>query len=123
MWVEKKSLGDLINKGNLIRDTLLLLNINMKAYTYILKCSDGSLYTGSTKYLDKRIKQHKSGEGANYTKNKLPLELVYFEEFDRIDNAFYREKQIQKWSKKKKIALIEGRLGNLKKLSKKTFKK
>jgi len=78
-----------------------------KGYMYILKCSDGTFYTGSTKDLIKRILEHQNGLGANYTKKHLPVELVYYEEFDRIDEAFYREKQIQGWSRKKKIALIE----------------
>ena len=62
---------------------------------YILECADGSYYTGSTKNLELRIAQHKAGEGANHTKKRLPVELVYFEEFKRIDEAFYREKQVQ----------------------------
>lgn len=75
---------------------------------YILKCADGSYYTGSTKGLDRRLGQHQAGQGANHTKNRLPIELMYFEEFSRIDEAFYREKQIQGWSRKKEEALIEG---------------
>lgn len=76
---------------------------------YILECADGSYYTGSTKYLEERIMQHQEGMGANYTQKYLPVILVYVEEFDRIDDAFYREKQVQGWSRKKKKALIEGR--------------
>ena len=78
----------------------------MKGYTYILKCADGSYYTGSTKDLERRLMQHQMGEGANHTKKRLPVELIYFEVFDRIDEAFYREKQIQGWSRKKKEALM-----------------
>ncbi len=78
----------------------------MKGYMYILECSDGSYYTGSTKNLTLRLKQHQSGEGANHTKKRLPVKLIYFEEFKRIDEAFYREKQVQGWSRKKKEALI-----------------
>ena len=79
-----------------------------KGYMYILECSNGSYYTGSTKYLDHRIQQHQSGEGANHTKKHGPVKLLYFEEFDRIDHAFDREKQVQRWSRKKKKALIDG---------------
>ena len=68
----------------------------MMAYTYILKCNDGSYYTGSTKNLGLRLMQHQQGFGANHTKKRLPVLLVYVETFDRIDIAFYREKQIQK---------------------------
>lgn len=78
----------------------------MKGYIYILKCSDGSYYTGSTNNLENRIYQHQQGEGANYTKTKLPVELVFYEEYDSIVDAFHREKQIQGWSRKKKEALI-----------------
>lgn len=66
----------------------------MKGYTYILECSDGSYYTGSTKDLELRIRQHQNGKGANHTKKRLPINLVYVEIFNRIDEAFQREKQI-----------------------------
>lgn len=87
-------------------------------YTYILQCGDGSFYTGSTKDLTLRIEQHKNGEGSNFTSSHLPVKLVYYESFDRIDTAFKREKQIQGWSKAKKIALIKGDIEKLKQLSK-----
>jgi len=80
----------------------------MKGYMYILLCSNGNYYTGSTNDLDKRLGQHQNGEGANFTKRHLPVELVYYEEFQRIDKAFYREKQVQGWSRQKKEALIKG---------------
>jgi putative endonuclease len=89
----------------------------MKGYTYILECSDGTYYTGSTKDLEIRLAQHQNGEGANHTKKRLPVKLVYVEEFQRIDEAFYREKQIQGWSRKKKEALIEGEQNILPQLS------
>lgn len=78
----------------------------MKGFVYVLKCSNGKYYTGSTTNLEKRLWQHQNGEGSNFTKAHLPVELVYVEEFERIDDAFYREKQIQGWSRKKKEALI-----------------
>ena len=87
-------------------------------FMYILQCSDGSFYTGSTNDLVRRIEQHKNGEGAEYTKLHLPVKLVYYETFDRVDFAFEREKQVQKWSRAKKIALIKGDIELLKKLSK-----
>jgi putative endonuclease len=90
----------------------------MKGYVYILKCNDGSYYTGSTNNLDVRLAQHQSGEGANYTKERLPVSLVYYEEFQRIDDAFNREKQIQGWSRKKKEALIYSNSDKLPTLSK-----
>ncbi len=84
----------------------------MKGYMYILKCANDLYYTGSTNNIEKRILEHQSGLGANFTRKYLPVQLVYFEEFSRIDDAFYREKQIQGWSRKKKEALINGK-GNL----------
>jgi putative endonuclease len=86
-------------------------------YTYILECSDGSYYTGSTIQIEIRVEQHQSGVGANHTKKRLPIELKYFEVYDRIDTAFYRGKQIQGWSRAKKTALIEGRFSDLPDLS------
>lgn len=84
---------------------------------YILECANGMFYTGSTINLERRIAEHQSGKGANFTKKHLPVELVYFEKFQRIDKAFYREKQIQGWSRNKKIALINNDYDELKKLS------
>jgi predicted GIY-YIG superfamily endonuclease len=84
---------------------------------YILKCADGSFYTGSTKNLDRRLKQHQKGDGANHTANRLPVELVHFEEFSRIDKAFNREKQVQGWTHAKKEALINQDIDQLKKLA------
>ena len=89
----------------------------MMAYTYILKCSDDSYYTGSTKNLEQRLWQHKMGQGANHTKVRLPVELVYTEYYERVDEAFAREKQIQGWSRKKKEALICGDTEKLRCLS------
>jgi putative endonuclease len=93
-------------------------------YMYIVECSDGTFYTGSTKDLERRIEEHNSPDrGANYTRVRQPVELVYYEEYDRIDWAFYREKQVQKWSQKKKLALIEGAPELLPKLAKKIIRK
>jgi putative endonuclease len=80
----------------------------MKGFMYILECANGQYYVGSTNSLKFRIGQHQKGEGANFTKKHLPAKLVYFEEFDRIDAAFNREKQIQGWNRKKKESLIFG---------------
>ena len=77
-------------------------------YMYILQCVDGSFYTGSTRSLAKRLAEHDAGLGAYYTAKRLPVTLVYCELFERIDHAFKREKQVQGWSRKKKLALIAG---------------
>jgi putative endonuclease len=89
-----------------------------KGFVYILKCADNSYYTGSTNNLESRLAQHHTGEGAYHTKSKLPVELIYFEEFQRIDDAYYREKQLHGWSRKKKEALIKGNYKLLPKLAK-----
>ncbi len=90
----------------------------MKGYMYILLCSNGQYYTGSTTDLGRRMLQHEAGEGANFTKKHLPVKLVYYEEFERIDEAFFREKQIQGWNRKKKEALINKEYDKLPELSK-----
>ena len=80
----------------------------MQGYMYILVCADDSYYVGSTYDLDLRLLQHQNGEGSNHTKKRLPVKLVYYEHYERIDLAFYREKQVQGWSRRKKEALIRG---------------
>ena len=95
----------------------------MKGYTYILKCSNGKYYTGSTVNLEKRLEEHNLGEGSNFTRKNLPVKLVYFEEHERIDLAFQREKQIQGWSRKKKEALINYEFEKLQELAKSKKKK
>jgi len=92
-------------------------------HTYILKCSDGSYYTGSTWDLVRRFAEHQEGLGAKHTAKRLPVELVYAEEYDRIDDAFHREKQIQGWSREKKEALIAGVEADLPELAKKVFRR
>ena len=86
-------------------------------YVYITMCQ-GAYYTGSTKDLETRLKQHQNGEGANFTKKHLPVKLVYYEVFERIDEAFKREKQVQGWSRIKKEALINREYDKLLELSK-----
>jgi putative endonuclease len=86
-------------------------------FMYILRCSDGSFYVGSTRDLERRVSSHNEGEGVKYTARRRPVTLVYHEEFSRIDEAFAREKQVQNWSRAKRIALIEGRFEDLPGLS------
>ena len=95
----------------------------MKGYMYILECSNGRFYVGSTNNLERRISEHQNGHGYNYTKERLPVELIYYEEFNRIDEAFKREQQIKGWSRVKKIALIENNHSQLPRLSKSKSKK
>lgn len=76
-------------------------------YTYILKCSDGSLYTGWTNNLEKRIEDHNAGRGAKYTKARRPVVLVYYEEFPTKQEAMKREWEIKQLSRKEKLSMIE----------------
>lgn len=91
-----------------------------KAYFYILQCKDKTYYVGSTIDLDRRVGQHQEGLGAKYTKNRLPVQLVFAEEFDSIEQAFRREKQVQGWSRAKREALIKGDFDKLPQLSSST---
>ena len=92
--------------------------VEARGYMYILGCADGSFYTGSTVNLRKRLEQHQSGVGAKHTRQQLPVKLIYYETFDKIGDAFAREKQVQGWSRAKKIALINGDIEQLRWLSK-----
>ena len=92
------------------------------SYMYILLCNDDRYYVGSTKDLGLRFWQHLNGEGADYTRDRLPVHLVYVEVFTRIDFAFNREHQIKKWSRKKKEALINSEIQDLQTFSKKKFR-
>ena len=87
------------------------------AFVYILQCGDGSYYVGSTRDLERRFVEHASGVGAAYTRTRLPVKLVYAEEFERVDDAYFREKQIQGWSRAKREALIRRSFGELPGLS------
>lgn len=78
-------------------------------YTYIVECRDGSLYTGWTTDLEKRIKAHNTGKGAKYTKNRAPVRLVYYEEYETKQEALKREYAIKQLSRKDKLALIKKR--------------
>lgn len=75
-------------------------------YTYILKCADGTLYTGWTNDLQKRLAAHNSGTGSKYTKTRLPVELIYFEEFEDKKEAMSREWHIKRLTREEKLALI-----------------
>lgn len=76
-----------------------------KAYTYMVECSDGTLYTGWTFDLQKRINAHNSGKGAKYTRSRRPVKLVYYETFDSKSEAMKREIEIKKLKRKDKLKL------------------
>lgn len=79
----------------------------MVYYTYMVKCSDGSLYTGYTNDLDRRVSAHNSGNGAKYTKSRRPVELVYYEEFDTKEEAMSREWHIKRLTRPEKEKIIK----------------
>ena len=87
-------------------------------YAYILGCSDGNYYVGSTEDLRGRLVLHIAGQGPRYTAARLPVVLIHKERFDTMAQAREREVQIKKWSRAKKEALIKGDLVELKRLSK-----
>ena len=79
-------------------------------YAYIVKCSDGTYYTGYTNDLEKRLLAHNAGKGAKYTRNRLPVELVYFEEYEDKSEAMKREYAIKRLTRKQKEKLISGKV-------------
>ena len=81
----------------------------MKAYTYILRCADGSLYCGWTNNLEKRLAAHNSGKASKYTRSRLPAELVWYETFETKQEAMSREARIKRLSRQQKLDLIEGK--------------
>ena len=93
------------------------------AWMYILECVDGSYYVGSTNDLQRRLLEHQKGRAARYTTRRLPVKLVFSEEYNHVAEAFKRKKQVQNWSRAKREALIKGDLTVLPKLAKKKFEK
>jgi predicted GIY-YIG superfamily endonuclease len=90
-----------------------------KAWVYILKCADGSYYSGHTTNLKLRLAEHQSGEIDGWTKHRLPVELVFAQEMPDRDQAFLAERRIKGWSRAKKEALIAGDWEALRRLAKK----
>ena len=79
----------------------------MGNYTYMVKCSDESLYTGWTNNLEKRVAAHNAKKGAKYTKSRTPVELVYYEVFSTKEEAMRREYEIKQYTRKEKEALLQ----------------
>ena len=91
----------------------------MTAFVYILRCSDGRYYVGSTRSsLERRVSEHDAGHLGGFTKSRCPVELVFSQSFERIDDAVAAERQLKGWSRAKKEALIRGDTEALVKLSK-----
>ncbi len=93
------------------------------AWMYILECSDGSYYVGSTRDLERRLSQHNQGEGAVYTARRRPVKLVFAAEFGHVADAYAAEKQVQGWRREKREALIRGDYEALPELARKRFSK
>ena len=91
-------------------------------YVYILKCSDGSYYTGHTDNLEKRIAEHHAGQMEGYTSSRLPLKVVFVQQCASRYEALAAERRIKNWSRKKKEALIQNDWQRVSSLSKKKFK-
>jgi predicted GIY-YIG superfamily endonuclease len=83
-------------------------------FAYILRCADQSYYVGHTDELDQRVAQHGSGLGSGYTAKRLPITLVWFSEFPTREEAKAAEAQLKKWSRRKKEALIDSKIEELK---------
>lgn len=77
-------------------------------YTYMLRCSDGTFYTGWTNNLEKRIACHNAGKGAKYTRVRLPVELAYFEQFQTKEEAMRREYELKQIGRSRKLKLAQG---------------
>ena len=91
----------------------------MGIYVYILRCSDGSYYTRSTRAsLEDRVAQHNAASFDGYTARRRPVELVFHQEFDHITDAIAAERQVKNWSRAKKEALIRGDFASLRRLAK-----
>lgn len=76
-------------------------------YVYLLRCADGTLYTGFTNDLARRLAAHNAGRGAKYTRSRLPVELVYWENFSNKSSALKREYAIKRLSRAEKLSLIQ----------------
>lgn len=79
-------------------------------YTYIVECSDGTLYTGWTNNLEKRLEAHNAGKGAKYTKTRRPVKLVYQEQFETKEEAMSREYHIKQLTRKEKMKLMKEKI-------------
>jgi tRNA/rRNA methyltransferase len=90
-------------------------------FTYMLRCADGSYYVGHTDDVERRIAQHASGPSSGYTETRLPVQLAWFEEFPTREEAKAAEAQVRNWSRKKKEALIDGNIDELKQAARKDW--
>lgn len=92
----------------------------VSCFVYILKCADDSCYVGHTTNLEARLKSHSEGQVCGYTAARLPVIMVYTREFETRDEAFWFERQIKGWSRRKKEALIQNKIDTLKEFASRT---
>lgn len=90
---------------------------SLMPYVYVLRCADGSLYIGHTDNLETRLLKHNQGSASSFTAMRRPVAMVYSEQHHRIEAAVQRERQLKRWTRRKKEALIRGDWQLLKKLS------
>lgn len=95
----------------------------MAFWVYLLRCADGSYYTGHTDDLGQRLAQHEAGTFGGYTADRKPLRLVYSRELPSREDALTAEMQIKRWSRRKKEALISGNWEELRVAARKEFKR
>ncbi|MBI4987539.1 MAG: GIY-YIG nuclease family protein [Rhodocyclales bacterium] len=95
----------------------------MSFWCYLLRCADGSYYAGHTDNLEHRIGQHRQGTCEGYTAKRLPVELVWSQEFVTREEALAAEQQIKGWSRRKKEAMMRGDWKEVSRLGKKDFSK
>ena len=97
----------LSENGNILIYSLPDKEGNDKHYAYMLRCADNSFYIGYTNNLENRIKMHSSGRGAKYTRARLPIELIYYEEYDSKTEAMSREASLKSLNRRQKINLLD----------------
>lgn len=85
------------------------MEITNKHYMYVLKCNDDTLYTGYTNDIEKRMRTHNSGKGAKYTRSRLPIQCIYFEQFETKSQAMSAEYFFKKKTRQQKLSYIEER--------------
>ena len=94
----------------------------MAAWTYMLRCADGSYYVGCTTNIDARMGDHVAGTFGGYTASRRPVEMIWADEFPSVHDAIAAERQLKGWSRAKKEALARGDFDRLHTLSKKGFR-
>ena len=86
-------------------------------YVYIALCGDGTLYVGNTADPDERLRRHNDGKGGHFTTWRRPVRFIVVEQFETLDDALQRERQIKRWTREKKLALADGDIEKLRRLA------